>query len=127
MKITRYKPCREREASLLLSIFSSLITFTGEKVISYTTVLGLGVNGLDGAVKEWSVFGIDFTRPFGDLKLFGCVGGVENAEILAVGADETDVVTDFGEKSDILALGNTHMSNYLTTALKMRHSLGIII
>ena len=96
-------------------------------MISYTTVLCLGVKCLDGTVKIGDVFGVDLAHSLGNLELLGSVGGVENAEILAVGSGEEDIVSAFGEKTQGLTFGNTHMSDYLTAALKMSHRLGAIV
>ena len=103
------------------------ITFTGEKVISYASILGLGMYCLDRTVEERCVRRVYLSCSFGDLIFIGSVGGIENAEILAVGGGEENIVTALGEKTDILALGNAQMSNYLTAPLKMRHSLCVIV
>jgi len=47
--------------------------------------LGLGVDHVNGAVKIGRVRGVDLAGSFGDVEFIGRVGGIEDAEILAVG------------------------------------------
>ena len=93
-------------------------------MIFYAVGLGLGVDHIDGTVKEGRVSGVDLSCSLRDLKLFGSIGGIENAEILAVGRDKADVVTALGEKSDRLTLGNYYVSNNKSAPLKMGNYVG---
>ena len=88
-------------------------------MIFNTFGLSLGVDYVHGAVKIGGVFCVYLSNSFRDLKLFGSIGGVENAEILTVGRDKADVVTALSEKSDRLTLGNYYVSNNKSAPLKM--------
>jgi hypothetical protein len=62
--------------------------------------LSFAVNGVDVTVKIGVIILVDSAEPFGNLIFFRRPRGIENAEFLAVGGDQGDVMSAFGKKTD---------------------------